>query len=414
MCGVFAGSRRNAGQLGFVQAMVLAGSLAARPAAARSGKDHELIVVPVVGGSSDVGFGGGYVASYAQMANDREPFLYRLENAGSVTFKPAGDHLEVPYTDDYLLLELPHVIPKRFRIDTRISFTREENLKYYGLGNAARAPAGTSPTLPRYEYGRTHPTLRVDARYRVVPTVRLEWGLSYTQNWLRVPQDGLLAEDMRNGPAYVRRLLHTDEPHAVVQASYGVSYDSRDDQISTHRGQFHGVRLTLAPGGTGMFPYEYGNANLTLRGYVPLASKVFLATRVVADALFGKVPFYELARFDDTYAIGGGNGVRGVPAQAYYGKIKLLGNLELRSELVRFHAFSKGNVLGITGFFDTGRVWLDYRPAPTLDGTGLGLKYGVGGGVRWASGESFVLRGDIAWSPDARPVGLYLAAGQLF
>jgi hypothetical protein len=29
-------------------------------------------------------------------------------------------------------------------------------------------------------------------------------------------------------------------------------------------------------------------------------------------------------------------------------------------------------------------------------------------------GKTFVVRGDIAWSPDARPVGAYVGAGQTF
>jgi hypothetical protein len=68
----------------------------------------------------------------------------------------------------------------------------------------------------------------------------------------------------------------------------------------------------------------------------------------------------------------------------------------------------------VTAFLDGGRVWADTRPAPELDGATAGLKYGVGGGLRVQKGETFVLRADLAWSPDARPIGAYLLAGQLF
>lgn len=54
------------------------------------------------------------------------------------------------------------------------------------------------------------------------------------------------------------------------------------------------------------------------------------------------------------------------------------------------------------------------RRHPELDGTSLGLKVGLGGGLRLVAGKSFVLRADAAWSPDARPVGVYVAAGQAF
>jgi hemolysin activation/secretion protein len=146
--------------------------------------------------------------------------------------------------------------------------------------------------------------------------------------------------------------------------------------------------------------------------------RVVLAGRLAGDVLYGDPPFYELARFEDTYAIGGLNGVRGVPAQRYYGKVKVLGNVELRTEIVTFRALGKPVTFGVTAFLDGGRVWADTTPRPDLDGGGsggiAGLKYGVGGGVRFQSGSAFVLRGDVAWSPDATPIGAYVAAGQMF
>ena len=103
------------------------------------------------------------------------------------------------------------------------------------------------------------------------------------------------------------------------------------------------------------------------------------------------------------------------PAQRYYGKVKVFGNLELRTELTSFHIGTKALVLGIVGFFDAGRVWTELtRAHPDLDGTGVGLKYGVGGGLRLQQGQTFVVRADLAWSPDARPLGAYFAAGQIF
>jgi hypothetical protein len=70
--------------------------------------------------------------------------------------------------------------------------------------------------------------------------------------------------------------------------------------------------------------------------------------------------------------------------------------------------------VGITGFGDFGRSWSDYESDPELDGDGIGLKYGLGGGLRVTSGKSFVLRLDVAWSPDANPVSAYLISGHHF
>jgi hypothetical protein len=38
----------------------------------------------------------------------------------------------------------------------------------------------------------------------------------------------------------------------------------------------------------------------------------------------------------------------------------------------------------------------------------------VGGGLRLRKGETFVLRADVAWSEDARPLGFYFLAGNMF
>jgi hypothetical protein len=38
----------------------------------------------------------------------------------------------------------------------------------------------------------------------------------------------------------------------------------------------------------------------------------------------------------------------------------------------------------------------------------------AGGGLRLQWGETFLLRGDVAWSPDARPVGIYVDVNHVF
>jgi hypothetical protein len=377
----------------------------------------EFTAVPIVGGDSDVGFGGGYILSYARLPGVYEPYLFRIESAGAITFKRESGQQgwQIPYLDDYVMLHLPHAIPRRLEVELRLSFTREANLKFYGLGNAARIPDGADPTAQYFEHLRIHPTARWRSIYHLTGSFQLVWGLAYTHNWLDVPPDTLLEQQMRSASSDVRRLLGTPRNHGVVQFSYGVRWDSRDNEVDPNRGQFHDLRIDLAPSGVSGMPYEWARLVTAARGYVPLvADRLTGAVRVAADLLFGEAPFYELPRFDDTFAIGGANGVRGVPAQRYYGKIKLFGNAELRSKLFDFDFWGKTNSFGVTGFFDAGRLWADYRSLPELDGTGLGLKYGTGGGIRLTAGDSFVLRADVAWSPDANPIGAYLTSGHIF
>ena len=408
--------------------VVLALSLGTRTA--RSGDDKveipfeppqktEVTVVPFFGGDSDIGIGGGALSSFARLDKDFKPFIWRVESVAFISFKPdpAGG-VQVPFQDYFLKLTMPHLVKDTLRFEIRPSVTSFSTMKYYGLGNDSKfEPASEGGSSARFnEYGRVNPALRASMRVYLNKNVSLFMGGVYTHNWLDVPADGKLANDMRTGSDDVKRLLGATRSHGVAQLEYGAIYDRRDSETSTTRGMFHQATIRFSPGGEGLFlPYQFGNANLTTRFFVPLGTpRVVLAVRGIVDLLFGNVPFYELARYEDNNAIGGVNGVRGVPAQRYYGKAKAFGNIELRTQLFDAEISNKRYRFGLVGFFDAGRVWADYESHPELDGVGLGLKYGVGGGLRIQSGDSFVLRTDFAWSPDARPLGAYFSAGQLF
>jgi hypothetical protein len=378
---------------------------------------REFNIVPIAGGDSDVGIGFGEVSDWASLQPGHDPYRWRLESGAFITFKLRdGNKIILPYQDYYVVLTLPNLTAsKRLRFDIRPSFTNETTLKYYGIGNASPLPAPTIP-VEDTEYGRIHPTFSIEARYRVYEQFYVRAGSVYTYDWLTVRPTSLLARDQASGSPDVRALLGNFDAHGVELLMLGVEYDSRNNENVTTRGQFHAAQLRVSPKIAGWLPYSYEQLNLTARFYTtPIANRLTVVFRVVGDAFFGTPPFYELARFDDTPAIGGGKALRGVPAQRYYGKVKLFENLEARSQILPFTLKGKHMVLGVAAFFDAGRTWTELLTRhPDLDGTGLGLKYGIGGGLRLQEGETFVVRADIAWSPDAQPIGGYFAAGEIF
>ncbi len=244
----------------------------------------------------------------------------------------------------------------------------------------------------------------------------LSLGSITTYTRLTVPADTRLARDQATGSPEVRALLGSFAPHFVEQVASEASWDTRDDEIVTRHGNLHSVRVVVSPRVGNALPYGYQRLTGVVRFYrTPIERWLTIQWRVVGDTLLGTPPVYELARFDDTPAIGGLRAVRGVPAQRYHGKVKLFGNVELVSELVPFTIGKKKLVLGAAAFFDAGRSFTEIdRRQPDLDGTGVGLKYGAGGGLRLQEGRTFLLRLDVAWSPDASPVGAYFAAGEIF
>jgi outer membrane protein assembly factor BamA len=244
-------------------------------------------------------------------------------------------------------------------------------------------------------------------------------GVGFSRSWLQVAPNSKLATDLQSGSPEVKHLLGLVEPAGVATAIGGLQWDSRDNEVSSHSGSYDTAGLRISPGGLKETPYRYAELTGITRVFIPIVGPyVVLAMRLAGDVLVGQPPFYELSRFEDTYALGGQNGVRGIPGQRYYGKVKVLGNLELRTEIKSFRALNKRMIFGVVGFADGGRVWADTSLHPELDGNRVGIKYGLGGGLRLQSGSSFVLRADVAWSPDASaigsPVGGYFAAGQMF
>ncbi len=378
----------------------------------KKGPHTEPAVAPFVGGDSDIGFGGGAFGAVTRADESLRPkYIWRIETGFLATFKASsssGGSLRVPYQDYYALLSVPHLEGDRLRLEVRPSYTRETTQRYYGIGNASRDTAPEvpdDPSDPYWEYGRSHPTLLIRARVRLHRELFLLLGNSYTRDWLSVRPNSKLAKDGVAGPL----------EHGVDFFEYGLELDERDDDLVTRHGTWDQLKLRLSPGGTPDMPYRYAQLDAIARQYVPIGARVVLALRGVFDVQMGDPPFYELARYEDTFALGGSMGVRGVPGQRYYGRVKAFGNLETRVHMVDFELFGKPLALGAAAFFDGGRVWTELGHAhPDLDGTGLGLHFGVGAGLRITQGKTFVVRGDVAWSPDAHPIGGYFAAGEAF
>lgn len=391
-------------------------ALVAAPRGAR-GQARELNIVPIVGGDSDIGVGGGVIGDWAALQPGDPPYRWRLEISSFVTFKVrTGDRLVLPYNDEWVELVVPRAGPGgRLRVDARLAFTDEETLKYTGIGNAS-PPLAPGLPIEDSEYARLHPTASLEVRTHLSDHLFALAGSAFTYNRLAVGPGTVLARDRAMGSPEVRALLGGLDPHGVELLTVEAQYDSRDDEIVTRRGQFHTLRFRVSPRVGSALPYQYERLTLAGRVYQTSPSgRLTVAARLVGDLLLGDAPFYEMARFDETTAIGGGKAVRGVPAQRYYGKVKVFGNVEVSTPIRSFTLRAKALVLGLAAFLDGGRTWTELGHAhPELDGTGLGLKYGVGGGLRLQEGRTFLLRLDVAWSPDARPIGAYFAAGQIF
>jgi len=374
----------------------------------------EFNFIPFVGGDTDVGIGTGGAGDLSGLDPAHLPFRWRLEAAGMITFKSReGGGVAIPFLDYYMMLAIPNLPPNRkLRLEIKPSYTDESTQRYYGLGNASPPPpAGLARA--DWQYQRQHAHGAVALRWPFLrPGFFFRPQAEFSYSKVRIPPQSILAQQRLYGSATVRNLLDGPLQFASMAFEGRIEYDGRDNELITRSGVYNSVRLRYVPPMLDPF-YHYAQLDVALRAYRSWRTVTF-SGRLVGDALVGNPPFFELTRIDESSVMGGGKGLRGVPGQRYYGKIKAFGNAEIRTELWHFHIKSKPFVLSPTVFADGGRVWADYQAHPELDGTGLGLKYGLGGGIRLQQGTTFVVRAEIAWSPDAEPVGAYFNAGQLF
>ena len=338
-----------------------------------------------------------------------------------------GGGLTATHTDDYLQLELPGLASGRLRLRLEAAFRLHGNAGYFGLGNASVEerpwesmheevdPDAFDRATRHNQYSRTYPTLRADAWIDLPHPFRVFAGGSLVWNWITVYEGSRLELDiLGNSGEAARDLLVGSQRHGVLEAYAGVMLDTRDHEFAPTRGWF--ADLSIRGGPLLEVAGGYGGVNGAVRAYKRIwGPYLVLAGRLMADVLFGTPPFYELSHFGGLYpdhGPGGGRSLRGAPQMRYHGKVKLIGNLELRSKLISFRLLKLPSSLGVTLFGDTGRVWADTAPHPELDGPAGTLKYGIGGGLRLRMGETFVVRGDYGWSPDGW--GIYLDVNHVF
>lgn len=382
-------------------ALVLAATTARAELAVVDKPRTEFGVFPGVNYNTDLGLGVGAVMALARLAPEAEPYRWRLQALlyTSVKRAPHGG-VEIVEHDDYLDFDRPGLLGGKLRLRGRLLFHRLSNTGWYGLGNDA------SPTIdvPRgTEYQKLQGRAEGYARVRAARRVEVFGGLRLTGTAVDVYRDSLLERD-------APMLVGIDD-HGEILAQGGVLWDVRDDEYAPTTGWLVEAALRGA-GGVGE-RFGYGGGTLAWRGFVRLAGeRLVLGGRLLGDYLLGDPPFYELARaggLTSNDATGGSTSIRGVPAQRYHGRAKLLGSAEMRMRLVPFRLLRQNFDAGAALFVDGGRVF----QSAALDGEGLGLHLGLGAGLRIQWGETFIGRADWATSPEGTS-GLYLGVGHIF
>ncbi len=387
----------------------------------------EFGLIPFVAGNTDIGVMFGVTSVMARFKPDYDPFRWRHRLVAMMSLKRGPDRPEIVVYTFFLTGEYPDLRGGRLRLIPRVSFSRTITNGYYGIGNDSSADVLPDEavidavTMRHNQYRANDAIADLQARIRLIDDLELVVAGRFLYTDTDPYLGSQLSYDAENAPGGVAPL--GIEPHPGVLFELGLLYDTRDHEANPLCGMRHRLSGKLGPHPMIGGDYMFGGATLDLRFYYPLLGKyLVVAWRLIGDIIAGDAPFYELDNLGGIERIGfaGMTGIRGPPSGRFAGKRKAITNLELRSMFLPFNIGKHRFELGTALFFDTGRVWATLERNETLDGTGLGLKWGTGGGLRIKWGETLVVRMEVGWSPNTKdapsnlPIGIYLDMSHAF
>jgi outer membrane protein assembly factor BamA len=413
--------------------LAVAAGLVVRPARAQDlskvetedTADHtEYAGFPVLGGSTDVGVQLGGAGTITHVGDRFRPYWWKVDGLVSFSVKGGPRGTEIVQQSHDMRWDIPGGGAGKVRLMPAVFYDKTINSGYFGLGNASPVIAGRNGDIgDRYQYVQEEASTRLNVRSPLGGpfSTMYGWQLRYANP--RAYAESKLAVDAATRHPDGSPLIRGLRPLGIGTLDGGVIYDTRDDELFPHAGAFHRAAFRMSgatPTNSGVY---WAGLDIIYRDFVTLPGSFVVASRLMVDLMAGHVPFYDLSQgqaFDPNDMPGGATGVRGVPRGRYAGLIKVVGNVELRRIHGSFHVFHSKFQFGTTAFVDAGRVWNDYTFTDPRDGTGIGIKYGIGGGPFLIWDTAALICVNVAYSPDASaanpgfPLGIYFQEGLTF
>lgn len=368
---------------------------------------------PVAGLDSDDGFGFGARAQLDIPAPGVLP--YKRSFVLHLFMTTEGYH------SDRFRFDLVQIGPAHnLRLTGQLAYRAWLNDGYWGLGNGSLhdpryddLPAD-DPGRKYYRYQLIQPFAHLTLRDEVTT-----WGPGAVSAY------GSFEARYSVIRSYAGSLLEAEQPYgmdggAAVQLGGGVLWDARAPEVTPAHGallELSGrVVGTAAPGDGGPWSIgAFGGPMASVRGYVPLGSRMVWASRLMGEWLFGQVPFYEMVHwggFVPIAGMGGADTLRGASFGRWHGPGKAVLQDELRIDLFTHRALKHDVRWQLAPFADVGAVW-GVDGAVTEVATPVHPSAGLG--VRGIFATTLVGRFDVAVARDdqpdgpARSLGFYLA-----
>lgn len=350
-------------------------------------------VVPNIAYDTDDGLGFGARAEVAVDAPGHDPYKMAFVLHGFATLRGYHHHR---FRFDRTGLGSDG----RLRLTLHLAWRQWQNDGYWGIGNqTARERAyieefeDDDPRRKRYRYSLYQPFAHLTLRGRLTPAWSLFAALNAKWSLVETYEGSLLSE---------QRPFGMDGGLGLI-LSAGVIYDTRFPEANPVRGvyaELSGRAASTVPEGAGAFGGVYGK----VKGYLGVTRWLVLCGRLMAEMLWGEVPFYEMVHWGGAWpraGFGGFETLRGVSFGRWRAPGKAVLNLEARFHVLRHTLFSRPILWQLALFSDTGVVFgaggqTTHEPADS----GLPVHPTGGAGIRAIFQDSFVGRIDLGFGPD--------------
>jgi hypothetical protein len=390
------------------------------PGALHDPTKHELlfVVIPMVSLSSDDGIGGGAVFALHHHFGGVAPLRDDISLRIFITDRLVQRH-ELRW-EGLQVFDLP------LRMWARIGFFSTLTQSFYGYGMGVTCDEGTARLAARdfgleagtkdfddfvrryymMRYVRPHGDVVMRGRLRDKPH-RIEALVGWRGAWY-IP-GSLLERGPWPGSLYAQEFPE-GEPSFASTPQIGFTFDDRDNEPAPSRGYYAEASVR---GGSPWWgsSWSWGGINLSYAGYDTLldAPHPVYAGRILVDIADGDMPTEEIAEIGGTkdYGAFGGQWIgRGVRDRRYLGKLKVIHQSEVRTDLFGLTLWNVRLDVGTVVFGDVGWIGYDidnltgaFPGNPWEPGHPLGLVWGAGVGLRVVVNQAIVRRVEVAGSP---------------
>lgn len=323
---------------------------------------------PIIAFDNDKGFQLGALCNLYDFGDGSYYPNPRQQLYAEASWFTKGSQLYVLNYDNRFL------IPK-VRFSFVAQFSNEKAMDFYGF-NGYQSYYDPSMPSAYYKFGRKVPHGKLDFTGEI--TKHLYWKFGYHFKYFIIDSftSSTLDDHDVTPMGYTLfdwykhfGLINPDEVKGGMTSSWlaGIMYDSRDVESAPSRGIWAEASFEYAPKWMGTNK-PYCKYYASFRHYVPiLADNLVFAMRGTVQGYIGKPAFYVIP-YDsflgygyDRDGFGGYRNIRAILRDRVQGKSTFYFNTELRWKFVHFSLFKQNISLGLSAFFDGGRVLVPYE-----------------------------------------------------